>query len=64
MNFNWFFLLIASFPDVSREWESMTNMFSDFTIANCMLIFILEFIHGWSDCTADFENKACLPGEN
>lgn len=50
-------LLIVLFPDVSREWESMTNMFSDLTIANCVLIFILEFIDGWSDFTADFEYK-------
>lgn len=57
-------LLIASFPDVSREQESMTNMFSDLTIAKCMLIFILELIYGWSDCTADFECNAYLPGEN
>lgn len=35
--------------------------FRDLTIANCMLIFILEFIHG---CIADFEYKAYLPGEN
>lgn len=42
----------------------MTNMFSDLTISNCMLIFILEFIYGWSDCTADFECKEYLPGEN
>lgn len=57
-------LLIASFPVASREQESMTNMFSDLTISNCMLIFILEFIYGWSDCTADFECKEYLPGEN
>lgn len=28
-----------------------------------MLIFILEFIHGWSDCIGDFEYKAYLLGE-
>lgn len=28
-----------------------------------MLIFILEFIQGWSDCIGDFEYKAYLLGE-
>lgn len=28
-----------------------------------MLIFILEFIHGWSDCIGDFEYKAYLLGK-
>lgn len=42
----------------------MTYIFGDLTITNCMLIFILEFIHIWSDCISGFEYKMYLLAEN